>query len=140
MKEKLVMASEVTLISGFQKVIIKVLFLIVILDVGCHSGSRRVNYDEFQKNQIFTIDNSKIRIEYTNSIKNSALGIYKFQVIKANGIVLVIAYQSLGSPYNKYFEYNLSDFGISDFECKRLRWFWENEDKSQIEIYPILLH
>lgn len=118
----------------------RLFLLCIILVCGCHPGDRRVNYDEFQKVPIFIIDNHKIRIDYTNSIKNSAVGISKFQIAKADGKMLVTAYQSLGSPYKKYFEYNISDFGISDFECKTLKWFWENEDKSQLEIYPILIH
>ena len=118
----------------------RLFLLCIILVCSCHSGSRRVNYDEFGIIPNITVNNAKIRIDYTNSIKNSALGIYKFQIAKADGKMLVTAYQSLGSPYKKYFEYNISDFGISDFECKTLKWFWENEDKSQFEIYPILIH
>lgn len=92
---------------------IRMIFLLVF--VGCAIGKQGVYFDEMGTPPILKINKNILTVKTSNSNKNSALLIYKVQILgdQKNNEVLLSAQQAANQEYKEIFTFNLADYEIS---------------------------
>ena len=113
------------------KTIMKLLLLTL---VSCSIGRQGVYFDEMPTRPILSLDNNILTVKISNSIKNSALLIYKIHVSvdQSKKEIYLSADQAAGQDYKETFTIKLNDFKI--IEPRTYSFYWLDPDKKTIKL------
>ena len=124
-----------------QKVyIIVALAITVVTYSGCAVGKQGVYLAEMPTSPILIIHQDTLYVKPLNSIKNSALCIYKVNISVDNfqKEIYLSAYQALcgSKPYRDIFQIKLGKYKVS--EPNLFEFYWRDPDKkiTKLEITP----
>lgn len=102
--------------------------------VGCSIGRQDVYFDEMPTKPILKLSNSILTVKTSNSIKNSALSIYKINISvdQNKKVVYLSAHQAAGKAFKEYFTLELTDYKIS--EPRAYTFYWLDPDKEMTKL------
>jgi len=114
-----------------RKSIIKLLLLTL---VSCAVGNQQVFFNEMSTTPILKLNENQLIIKTSNSIKNSALSIYKINITvnQKKKEVYLSANQAVRKEYKEPFIIKLNDHNIK--EPKIYIYYWIDPDKKTTKL------
>ena len=102
---------------------------LLIFLIACAIGKQGVYIDEMPTKPFLKVNADTLTIKTQNSIKNSALLIYKINISveQTEKKIFISADQAVGKPYKEVFKIELSDYKVTD--PKSYEYFWRDPDK-----------
>lgn len=110
------------------------LIIITLLLCSCSIGKQGVFYEEMATTPKLTITDNTITIEIKNSIRNSALMLYKIEteVNKENKELILRGHQAINRKYKDKFILELDKLGIDDIEVWTVNWIDRDGSKHEL--------
>jgi hypothetical protein len=119
-------------------VMIKVLKgLICLMILSCSIGKREVYYNEMSKQPTVTIKENMIIVHTDNSLKNSALLIYRidYSIDSSKKIIGLKGFQAVNKDYKTSFEISLK--GFTKAQLDNYDYFWIDPDNKETKLEKI---
>ncbi len=110
----------------------KTLFFFILIITSCSVGKQGVYYVEMNKNPIITAKDNILTIKTGNSIKNTALLIYKidYKIDTIKKEIELKAFQALGKKYQDSFDIEIKEkVNLSEY-----KFYWINPDDTKVEL------
>ncbi len=110
--------------------------LLLLIFVGCSIGSKYVYYNEMSSIPILKLNKNIVTIKTTNSIKNSALIIYKINIsVNQNEETIILsAEQAVGKENKNIFTVNLTEYQVYESTNYILYWLDPDNKKTKLEV------
>jgi hypothetical protein len=114
-----------------KQIIIKTLLIFLF---GCAIVKQGVYIDEMPTKPFLKVSADTLTIKTQNSIRNSALLIYKINISveQTQKKVFISADQAAGKPYKEFFTIVLSDYKVTD--PKSYEYFWRDPNKKTTKL------
>jgi len=108
--------------------------LLLLTLVSCSVGRQGVYFDEMRPKPSLSLDNNILTVKTSNSIKNSALSIYKINVSvdQSKKEIYLSADQAFGKDYIETFTIKLNDYKI--IKPTTYSFYWLDPDKKTINL------
>jgi len=109
-------------------------YVIIVFLVSCALGKQGVFYNEMQVEPQISINKNVLKVDVSNSAKNSALVIYKINidVNQDKKEIYITAYQAINKKIINIFEFDLSKYKINNYND--YSFYWVNPDKKTTQI------
>lgn len=113
-----------------------ILKTIILFLFSCTIGKQGVYIDEIPTKPFLKVKADTLTIKTQNSIKNSALIIYKINISveQKEKKVYISADQAAGKTYKEIFTIKLSNYKIIDAKSYEYFWCDPNKKKTKLEI------
>jgi hypothetical protein len=112
------------------------LIILNLLLSSCSLGKKGVFYDEMNTPPILTITDKILTVKTTNSVRHSALLLYKIEteVNKERGELNLFGLQAANKKYRSEFEIELDKIGIDDLDGWNINWIDPDGTKHELKI------
>lgn len=112
------------------------LLFVTLLSFSCSIGKEGVYYNEMSIVPKLHLGNQLVIVETANSVKNSALQVYKldFAMDTTRKLITIKGYQSVTKTQINRFEFQAA--GKSKLELQQFDYYWidPNSDRTKLEI------
>ncbi len=114
--------------------IISLIILTLVLS-SCSIGKQGVFYEEMESPPKLTITDNNITVETKNSIRHSALLLYKIEteLNKENMELSLTGLQAANEKYKTTFEFKLNTLGIEEIDDWTINWIDPNGKKHELK-------
>lgn len=111
------------------------IILLTLLLSSCSIGKQGVFYEEMESPPKLVIEGNRITVETKNSIRNSALLLYKIdtEVNNEKNELNLRGFQAVNKNYKTEFIFELDKLGIDDIEGWKVIWLDPDGKKHELK-------